>query len=85
MTVEAHTRESIERELELIADEIEDLSVRMEQLYVQRLALWQAGRALDEPMLHTELAAPSRVSHGAVTQALRKVRLGTSNSVVAHG
>lgn len=72
------TRDDITRELELIADEIEDLSVRLEHLYGQRLGLWQEGRALDDPMLHSELAGPSRVSDGAVTQALRKVRLGAT-------
>jgi len=68
-------RREIERRLGEIADELDDLQVRVEELYAERLELWQAGQALDPKLLHRELAEPSRVTEGAVTQALRKVRL----------
>lgn len=66
---------TIMRRLGEIADELDELQVRVEELYAERLALWQDGQQLPRKLLHRELAEPSRVTEGAVTQALRKVRL----------
>lgn len=71
-------RTTIERDLRCLADELEQLDARREQIYEERLGLWQAGRAQEPPMTQRELAAPSRVTEGAVTQALRKVRIAAN-------
>lgn len=68
-------RSYIESTLRANADEIEQIEAQREALYQRRLALWLEGRALDDPMTQHELAVCSRVTDGAVTQALRKIRL----------
>jgi hypothetical protein len=69
------TRDAIVEQLAANAQSLAANAVEQDRLYAARLVLWQAGQALDPPMKHRELAAPSLVTEGAVTQALRKVRL----------
>lgn len=61
--------------LTVITDELERLEMRREELYATRLDLWLRGRALDPPMTQKDLATASRVTEGAVTQAMRKLRV----------
>jgi hypothetical protein len=68
-------QEQIIGNLEMIAAELRVHEERMTELYAHRLALWQEGQGLDPKMSQAVLAAPSGVTEGAVTQALRKVRL----------
>lgn len=74
------TRETIGRELTMLADELEEIQVRQEEIYERRLELWLQGRALTPGMTHLELSIPARVTEGAVTQALRKHRLQSNGS-----
>ena len=67
------TPESIAADLADRADHLEAAETLVAELYRERLALWIEGRDLG--MTQGALARPSRVSEGAVTQALRKVRL----------
>lgn len=67
------TDDEREARLTAIADELEALDVRREQLFAERLMHWRALR--ERGRKQKEIARPSRVSEGAVTQALRKVRL----------
>lgn len=69
-----------EREARLteIADELEALDVQREKLFAERLSIWQALR--ERGRKQKEIARPSRVSEGAVTQALRKVRISEASS-----
>lgn len=62
-------RRRVETELRRIAKRLE----QVDPLYERRLELWLEGRDLG--MTQRELSIPSRVSEGAVTQALRKHRL----------
>lgn len=79
-------RERIATGLTVLADELERLDSRREDIYESRLGLWLEGRDLDPPMTQRALAEPSRVTEGAVTQALRKVRLGSNgHAVLAEG
>ncbi len=56
--------------------EIRDALAALDGLYARRLALWMEGQFEVEPrMTQAQLAAPSGVTEGAVTQALRKVRI----------
>lgn len=78
-------RRDIRNELREIADELDRIEVRRETLYARRAELWHDGFTNpdpDERMTQPELAEPSRVSPGAVTQALRKIRLRAENGAV---
>lgn len=66
----ADRRRAIEAELADIADQLEPMA----ELFQRRLELWLEGRDRCA-MTQRELSIPSRVSEGAVTQALRKHRL----------
>lgn len=85
MTAAARRRQQarITRELAALADELEQLDRRREVIYSRRLELWLEGQAMEPRMTQRELADPARVTEGAVTQALRKVRLEqqTTNGV----
>lgn len=64
--------------LTAIADELERLDTRREQLFSERMAIWL--RLRDNGLKQAEIAKPSRVSEGAVTQAFRKVRLSEAST-----
>lgn len=57
-----------------LARELEELERRRERLYAQRLRVWQ--RAVRFGWTHARVAVSSRTTEGAVTQALRRARLG---------
>jgi hypothetical protein len=69
------TRYGIAADLADLADELESLETATTAAYARRLDLFLAARALDPPMTQRELAGWSRITKGAVTQVLRKVRL----------
>jgi chorismate mutase len=71
------TDDELTERLTAIADELTELDVKREQLFAERLSIWQALRG--RKWKQRAIAKPSRVGEGAVTQALRKVRIADSN------
>lgn len=72
MTRRRITRDDIERELPLVAGELEHLEHELAALYATRLDLWLAGTRLAPRMTHGELGALSSERAGTVSQALSK-------------
>lgn len=74
---------AIAAELAELADELESIAARQEDLWARRLEVWVEGRQQVDGrplMKQHELAAPSRVTEGAVTQALRKRNMRIENN-----
>lgn len=65
--------EQIVAELDLLADDLDRKERAVHQLRERRLQLWIEGQAIVPRLTQKALADPSRVTEGAVTQALRKV------------
>ncbi len=65
-------------ELAELAEAIEGVTEELDSLYERRNTLWAEGRTCDPPLLQRELALPSRVTEGAVTQVLRRQRKGAA-------
>lgn len=59
--------------LTAIADELDDVEKQRDHLYAERLRHWRV--LVSHGMKQREVAVPSRVGEGAVTQALRKLRI----------
>lgn len=69
-------QDDIVSELADIGCQIREHLAALDELYAARLRLWMEGQHSLEPrMSQAQLAAPSGVTEGAVTQALRKVRI----------
>lgn len=70
----AFSRDEILAELGRIKSHLDQAKDRAEDLYEARLALYQAGQALDPPLTQREMADVAGVSEVAVTAQLRKGR-----------
>lgn len=72
MSKRALTRAEINKQLPEIADEIDDLTTRLNDAYARRLRLWSAGAGQSPRVRHHELATMSRVRTSTVSVALAK-------------
>jgi hypothetical protein len=74
------TTESLAAECQANAERIVETEALLASLYAQRLALWSEGTdKAGLRMTQAAVAVASGVSEGAVTQALRKVRLAVNS------
>lgn len=55
-------------------------NAELDDLYAQRLAVYQELRELDPPVTHAAIARAAGVTEDAVAQALRKARLASASS-----
>lgn len=65
------------RQRELILEQLRETTVQLDTLkglYERRLALYQAARALDPPILMEQIAEAAGVTEVAITAALAKDR-----------